>query len=304
MRVYFDLIKHYEEIGAIKPGQRLYDFTSGTSGIAMCAIGTLMGYKCEIGMPAGGEKARENAILEWIPKEQLHFSDAKAYVEAAKSFNARFLAPKENRDIFFLNHAMAINTDKEYVVNQISTNACARAVEEIKENVESIDTFIAISGNGTTQYGYGHRFKELYPQIEVVGAESFQSAFVYNKLYPNEYTEKFGMALEDRNKFSRHRLPGTSFPVSLKYPAIEASLPFLSSEKLVWDKKTAEEYKEITGREVPEDAIFFDKDIPPELQAFGRTTKVGYKVAKNLAEKTKNKKFIIYCRYFNGRFWI
>ncbi len=292
MRVYLELIKHYEEIGAIKPGQRLYDFTSGTSGIAMCAIGTLLGYRCEVGIPAGGEKARENAILEWIPPRQLHFSDEKKYVEGAKSFNVKFLA--RNREVFFLNHAMGVGPNREYIVNEISTNACAKAVDEISESQITMDVFVAISGNGTTQYGYGRRFKELYPDIEIVGVEAFQSALVFNKLYPNAYWEKYGVTLDDRNKFSRHRLPGTTFPTSLKYPALESSLSFLSSEKLVWDKKAAEEYKAITGRLVPEGEVFFDENIPSELQSFGRTTKVGYKVASNLAERTKNKNFVIF----------
>ena len=293
MRVYYELIKHYEDLGILKEGQKIYDFTSGSSGIAMAAVGTLLGYKCEVGMPAGGEKAREKAILDWIPEEQLHFSDEKAYVAGARSFNTRFLAM--NRDIFFLNHAMSIGPNKEFLVNKISTNACAKAVDEIKRDLPELDNFIAISGNGTTQYGYGHRFKELYPEIEIVGAESFQSAYCFNMLHPGLYEEKYGIPLEDRDKFSRHNLPGTSFPVkSFGAPALEASLPILSEEKLVWDKKAVKEYKEITGREIPSDAIFFDEDIPVELSEFGRTTKVGYKVASKLAENTQNKKYIIF----------
>lgn len=292
MRVYLELIRHYEETGDIKPGQKLYDFTSGTSGIAMAAVGTLLGYQCEVGIPAGGEKAREKAILDWIPQEQLHFSDEKKYVDGAKSFNQRFLA--KNRDIFFLNHAMAIGPNKEYVVNEISTNACSRAVDEIKKSIEKIDKFVAISGNGTTQYGYGRRLKELYPSIEIIGAESFQSALVFNKLYPGEYKQKYGIDPDERDKFSRHRLPGTSFPTSLSYPALEASLSILSDEKLVWDEKAANEYQTITGLKVPNDAIFFDKSVPEELQSFGRTTKVGYNVAKELAEKTNDQNYLIF----------
>lgn len=296
MRVYFDLIKYHEEQGNIKPGDGLYDFTTGSSGVSMVAVGTLLGYKCHVGIPAGGEKAREKAILEWIPEEQLHFSPEDRYVDGAPMHNMRFRAG--NREVFCLDHAMVKDPKNKggYLVNKIATDACAKAVDEIKRSIShSIDKFITVSGNGTTQYGYGHKFKELYPDIEIIGIEPFQSAYVFNEKYPDLYKEKYGLDPEDRYKFSRHNLPGTTGLIkSWRAPAIDNSIPILSNEILLWDKKAAKEYKEISGRDVPEGEIFYNEDIPPEFQEFGRTTRAGYKVALSLANKTQNKNYIIF----------
>lgn len=291
VRVYLALFRHFEESGRIQPGQRVYDFTSGTAGIAMAAVGTQLGYRCEIAMPAGGEKAREQAILAWIPETQLHLTDPLAYVAGAQSFNKRFLA--QNRDCFFLNHSMTFSDDRQIVVNEVVMSACGVVADEVAQAVNSLDVFVAISGNGTTQNGYGNRLKELFTGLKIVGCEAFESAYVYDKLYPGLSERKYGVSPEIRKRFSRHRLPGTTFPATFTAPALEASLPLLSDEKLVWDSLTAKEYESLTGNPVPTDAIFWDREIPEELQKFGRTTWVGYKVAQTLARETENQSYLI-----------
>lgn len=291
VRVYLALFKYYEELGQIKPGQRVYDFTSGTAGIAMAAIGIQLGYQCEVALPAGGEKAREQAILAWIPESQLHLTDPLAYVASAPSFNRRFLA--QNRDCFFLNHSMMLDQEHQPVVNEVVMQACAQVANEIVEEVEKLDTFVAISGNGTTQNGYGRKLKELFTDLRIVGCEAFESAYVFDKLYPNLSKERYGITEKTRKQFSRHRLPGTTFPASFIAPALEASLDLLSDEKLIWDKQTEKEYKILTKRSIPADAIFWDREIPEELQKYGRTTWAGYKVAKSLAQETENQTYLI-----------
>ena len=293
MRVYYALIKHYEELGIIKPGDTLYDFTSGSSGVSLASIATLLGYCCEIGIPAGGEKAREHAILEWIPKEHLHFSDASKYVAGALEFNKQFL--KERSDVFFLNHAMSVNEQKQLTVNSISTDACGNAMAEVMRDMAqtSLTKMIVVSGNGTTQYGYSKKMKSLLPDIEITGLEAFQSGFVFDKLYPDLYQSIYGIDTDDRKKFSRHRLPGTSFPGKTVYPAINESLSFLRNEVLVWDTQAQEEYEQIFHKSVPKDAIFFDRDIPKELLSWGRTTAASFKVASTLAEHTYNENILM-----------
>jgi cysteine synthase len=291
VRVYLALFKSFEAEGKIQPGQRVYDFTSGTAGIAMAAIGTQLGYRCEIAIPGGGEKAREQAILAWIPEEQLHRTDPLAYIAGAPAFTRRFLA--KNRDCFFLNHSMMISNDQMQVVNEVAISACAVVADDIAEEVDNIDVFVAISGNGTTQYGYGKRLKELFPDLSIVGCEAFESGYVYDKLFPARFEEQYGMSLDMRKQFSRHRLPGTTFPATFGAPALEASLSLLSDEKMVWDSQTAKEYEDITGKPVPENAIFWNREIPEELHGYGRTTWVGYKVAQTLAQGTENQRYLI-----------
>jgi cysteine synthase len=174
VRVYLTLYRHFEEAGTIVPGQRVYDYTSGSAGIAMAAIGFQLGYRCEVGMPAGGEKARENAILQWIPRECLHLSDARRYVDGASQFSLRFRA--KNPDAFFFNHSMFLD-DGVAKINETVMAACAVVAEEVVAELGGgPETFVAISGNGTTQLGYGRRLKDLAPDARIVGVEAFESA--------------------------------------------------------------------------------------------------------------------------------
>ena len=191
-----------------------------------------------------------------------------------------------------MNHSMTM-TKNGPKINKVSINACSKVADEIAKKTKSLDIFIAISGNGTTQYGYGRRLKKLFKNLQIIGCDPFESGFTYDKLYPGHFEEKYGMNLEMRKQFSRHRLPGTSYRVRFPVPALDVSIPLLFDERLVWDSQTKEEYKKIVGNPTPNDAIFWDKDIPKELNKYGRTTWAGYSVAKTLAIKTKNQKYLI-----------
>ncbi len=292
VRVYFSLFRHFEEAGVIFPGQRVYDFTSGSAGIAMAAIASLLGYPCEVGMPAGGEKAREDAILQWIPRECLHLSDAKSYIDGAAQFSSRLRA--KNRDLFFFNHSMFFENGVAKI-NETVMSAMATVADEVFAELGGVgpDTFVAVSGNGTTQLGYGRRLKELSQKTRMVGLECFESSYTFEKLYPGRAEAMYGVTPEMRKQFPRHGLPGTSFPLHFALPALEASVPLLEDEKLVWWWKTIGAYEALTGRSVPADAIFWDRDIPDELQGYGRTTRAGYAVANALAEETAGQGYLI-----------
>ena len=301
VRVYLTLFRHFEETGRIIPGQRVCDFTSGSAGIAMAAIASQLGYKCEISIPAGGEKAREAAILQWIPADCLHLSDAKSYVDGASQYMLRFRAA--NRDAYFFNHSMTMDNGVPKV-NQEVMAACGQVTEEVVAFLGGVgpDTFVSISGNGTTQYGYGKRLKELSSETRIVGVEAFESAFTYEKLYPGRAEQLYGITAEMRKQFPRHGLPGTSFPVHFPVPALEASIPLLSDEKLVWWWKTPGAYREMTGRPVPDDAIFWDENIPEALARYGRTTWAGYAVARSLARETRGESYLIVAYDLSDRY--
>ncbi len=294
MRVYYDLIKYHEEKGDISPGDELYDYTTGSSGSAMAAISKMLGYRCILGMPEGGHKAREKAIYEW--GAEINFSDKDEYIKGAKRANAKWMIDNRKKDKpgFFLSHAM--KDGNQNLVNEVSTNAVAVAVDEIKKDLSHVDVFIPVAGNGTTQYGYGKRFKEFYPNVDVFSWETFESGHVYSSLYSKEeYFEKFGLN-DDTYKLlsTRPSFPGTATDSNWRAPALEDSVPFLSGLNQVWTEKIVKKYRIITHRDPPSDAVLYNNPLPREFEEFGHTTRASYQVAKKLAQETRNKNYVIF----------
>ena len=62
-RVYLELFRHHEDSGNIQPGNKVLETTTGAAGVSFAGIGKKLGYDCYVALPAGGEKAREDAIL-------------------------------------------------------------------------------------------------------------------------------------------------------------------------------------------------------------------------------------------------
>ncbi len=101
-RVYLALFRHYEEQGRIKPGDEVFETTSGSAGVSFAGIGRVLGYNCTVAIPAAGEKARVQAIKE--QGAEIIFTDELRYIAGFPQFIKEFL--REHPDYFFMNHSM------------------------------------------------------------------------------------------------------------------------------------------------------------------------------------------------------
>jgi cysteine synthase len=88
-RIFLQLLLEKEQLEIIQPGDTLLETTSGSGGRAAAVIATSLGYKIHIGIPAGGEKARELAIIN--AGGILHFTPAPDYVAGFPAFVKQFL---------------------------------------------------------------------------------------------------------------------------------------------------------------------------------------------------------------------
>ncbi len=79
-RVYIALFRFYEKQRRISPGDKVLETTSGAAGVSFAGIGKILGYECVVALPAGGEKARENAIRQNLrDNAHLILTDASSY---------------------------------------------------------------------------------------------------------------------------------------------------------------------------------------------------------------------------------
>ena len=273
-RVYAALFRHHEERGDIQPGDKVLETTSGSAGVSFAAIGRELGYDCHVAIPEGGEKAREDAILNYLSsRDRLILTSADKYISGFPSFLRRFL--RENKDFYFLNHSMTKNGK----CNEVSLGAMKRIAHEIcKDLRKSNFLFVPAIGNGTSALGVGEKLKSQ--GVPVVGFESFQSAVAFDMMFPGEYEWQFGI---NPGTLSRHNLPGTSFQ-GIDFPHIRGAVEAVLEDVLVSDAKTDAEY----GHRL--DLPHWDEE---ELERFGRTTKAGVAVAKHLAKRFDQTNFVV-----------
>jgi cysteine synthase len=294
-RVFAYLLYLKEMLGIIKPGDVLLETTSGSGGRAAAAVATALGYTIHIGLPAGGEKAREESIVK--AGGILHLTPAEDYISGFPKFVSEFL--ETNKGVKYINHCMSNILGRGSDINHGAIQAIAGIVEEGIEQLHDYgfthyDYVVHPMGNGTTTLAFCEWFKEICSETKVIGIESFASGFTFRKKFPGLYEETYGIEPTD---FPRHNLPGTTpTTASFAMPAIDASVEHLDEIVMVADAKLADTYKQITSNELPSEIIRWDniQDMhSPEMHVFGRSAQAAIAVAQNIAQRVTGKTFFI-----------
>jgi cysteine synthase len=276
-RVYLRLFEHFERRGLLTPGCTVLETTSGSAGVSFAGIGRRLGYKCLVMIPAGGEKAREDAIRR--EGAELILTPADAYVPGFKKVLPRFLA--KNRDVVFLNHSMGPFGAE----NRVAVDALGEIALELRPKLVT-DYLVAAVGNGSSILGPGRVLKD---QANLVAFESFSSGVAHGILYPGEYERTYGIS---PGTLPRHKLPGTSWP-GMDFPHVRIAFTverLVKDVVLVSDQRTDEQYHRATGRRVPRSVPRWDAH---QLHPYGRTTRAGLSVALSIAERVQGKNIVL-----------
>lgn len=301
-----DLLEYYESNGFISPGWIVYDNTSGSAGIGLCVAARALGYKAYIGVPKGLEEARLKVMRE-LGANIIETDDPEQYVNGFMALTPRFLHEHKG-EIFYLNHSLGdprYGTD-EYGMNRITLNAMSRmateSIEEMDRQGKRIDYAIIALGNGCSYVGTGRVFAEQ--GIKNIGIEPFQSALVYNKMYPGRYQKEFGMA---PGTLPAHHLLGMSFHmkgVQVPTPTYTYAIDMgnLRPEKvvLISDRFMDLSYlreMEKQGKAVSEDSLRTLARLPhwdvEHYRDVGRSTDAGVQTGKKLAETVEDANMVI-----------
>ncbi len=291
-RIFAKLIYLKECLGLIKSGDVLVETTSGSGGRAAAAVATALGYRIKIAIPAGGEKAREDAIVR--AGGELYLTPKEAYINGFPEFVRTFLT--EHPGAVYVNHAMGDIHGRGDGINGAALNAFRPFMDEVLEAGIAPDVVFCPLGNGTTTLPMVTGFKSLFRKVVVIGFESVLSGYCHTRLYPGKYERIFGV---DPKTLPRHDLPGTT-PAHTVFlaPAIEAATPLLDGIALVTSNFTNEGFFQTTGY-LPSDksdwVVKWDDYALPFLSDFGRTGKAGFATAVKYAEKEglQGKHFLI-----------
>jgi cysteine synthase B len=160
-RVARSMIERAEAEGAVAPGQRIIEPTSGNTGISLALICRLKGYPFTAVMP-------ENVTRERTELLRMHGADI-VYSEGSKGSNgavemALDLAEKDPSLYMPYQYGNQANPDAHY----------HGTAEEIIRDLGDVTAFVAGLGTGGTLMGNGRRLKEHDPNTKIVAAEPLQ----------------------------------------------------------------------------------------------------------------------------------
>jgi len=164
-RVAKAMIESAEAEGAIEPGQKVLEPTSGNTGISLAMICGRKGYSLTVVMP-------DNVTEERTQLLRMYGAEI-VYSEGAKGSNGAVELALE----------MADADPASYMPYQYGNEANPRAhyegtAPEILDELDDVAAFVAGLGTGGTLMGVGRRLKENDPETKIVAAEPMQGELV------------------------------------------------------------------------------------------------------------------------------
>lgn len=163
-RAALGMIERAEKEGLLKDGSVIVEPTSGNTGIGLAMIGRLKGYKVVIVMPETMSKERRDLIKAYGAELVLTegAKGMKGAIEKANELvnNNGYFMPQQFENI--------ANPEKHY-----ETTA-----DEIFNDINDLDVFVAGVGTGGTVTGVGKRLKEKISSIQIVAVEPSNSQVI------------------------------------------------------------------------------------------------------------------------------
>lgn len=181
-RAYLLTLQKLEAEGFLHPGDELRDISSGSAGISLALLGTLLGYKVRITTP---DELPDNRIYPMIAFGARVVSAGLGYVPAAAAQQVEELtrlksdmsyvvsrpATRESRAFLFDNGIRRI-CYLNHSENDLSPHAFQAIGRELVEQTDVIpDAVLLAIGNWTTIAGITPVLREAWPQTQLIGYE-------------------------------------------------------------------------------------------------------------------------------------
>ena len=165
-RIGYNMVKHAQDAGRIKPGDTLIEPTSGNTGIGIALAGAVMGYPVIICMP-NKMSLEKQIILERLgatiyrtPSEAAS-NDPDSHISLAKR-----LQQEIPRSHILNQYANPDNPNAHYE---------GTAQEIIDDFGQDLHMIVAGVGTGGTITGIAKRMKEYNPNIQIIGVDPIGS---------------------------------------------------------------------------------------------------------------------------------
>jgi len=174
----YNMIKHAEARGEIKPGDSLVEATSGNTGIALAMVAAMRGYHMTLIMP-------DNLSQERLTTMRAFGADIILVTKAEGMMKARDIAEAMNAG------------GKAKLLDQFANpdNPLAHyettAPEIWQQSNQQVTHFVSSMGTTGTIMGCARFFAEVSPQIEIVGVQPTDGSSIPGiRRWPKEYVPR------------------------------------------------------------------------------------------------------------------
>ncbi len=157
-RAALNIIERAEQQGLLKQGYTIMEPSNGNMAISLALIGHLKGYRVVIIMPSGSDVEKIAMVRAY--GGEIVFSDPALGMKGAI---------KKLEEI--VPHSPNIFIPQQFANNFCSEIHYMKTAQEIINDVNSVDCFIAGVGTGGTITGVGRKLKELNPEIKIIAVE-------------------------------------------------------------------------------------------------------------------------------------
>lgn len=169
-RTAYNMIRHAEKEGRIKPDTIIVEPTSGNQGIGLALVGAVRGYQTVIIMPDSVSEERRKLVEHYGAKVILIHDDGDIGKCIQKCLDTAL--------------EMAANDPRVFVPQQFenpnntSAHKYYTALEILEQTAGRIDGFCSGIGTGGTITGIGETLKSQYPEIEIWAVEPEHAAIL------------------------------------------------------------------------------------------------------------------------------
>jgi cysteine synthase B len=154
------MIRAGERSGALRPGMRIADATSGNTGIAYATIGAALGYGVTVAMPDNASPERKR-VLRSLGAEML-LTDAVDGMDRAIRTIRELVAAEPERYFYPDQYNNLANVEAHYE---------STGPEIWEQTAGRITHFVAGLGTSGTFMGTGRRLREFEPTIRLLGMQ-------------------------------------------------------------------------------------------------------------------------------------
>ena len=157
------MIEHAEKTGELTKDKVILEATSGNTGIGLSLVAAVKGYRIMLVMAESVSEERKK-ILSAMGAD-LHFTPARLSTDGAIEFS--YDLAREESDKYWL--ADQFNNEANWMAHYHGT------AQEIWTQTDDgrLDFIVSSMGTTGTLMGLSRRFKEIKPEVEIVGVEPY-----------------------------------------------------------------------------------------------------------------------------------